>query len=153
MQSQANWERRYVGSMLRQCAQMCRDRMDENLQRFGLTQAQAHTLVYLNFAGQLGEVNQKALEKEFGIRGSTVNGIVERLEEKNFLVRTAGSRDGRCRQLQLTEKSRCILQEMEGSIMETEDLILRGFSEEEHDHLLQYLTRIMDNLKESEANV
>lgn len=153
MDSKTNWEQKHVGAMLRYCSQLCRERMDGNLQRYGLTQAQAHTILFLNFAAQEGEVNQKAVEKEFGIKGSTVNGIVERLEEKGFVSRAAGSRDGRCRRLLLTEKSRQLVREMDGSIVETEALMLHGFSEKEKEQLLQYLDRITKNLKESEAIV
>ena len=73
-------------------------------------------ILYLLRAEAKGEVNQKDLEKHFRIKAPTVNGIVERLEEKGMLKRTSGQRDGRCRCLTVTEKGRQMQQEMDETV-------------------------------------
>ena len=98
----------HIGPLLARCNQLCKQRMDTDLQKYDVTRAQAHVILYLLRMEPEGEVNQKDLEKHFRIKAPTVNGIMERLEEKGMLKRTSGQRDGRCRCLTVTEKAaRC----------------------------------------------
>ena len=142
-----------MGHLLAMCGQQCKKRMDQKLQKFDITQAQAHVILYLLHAEQNGEVNQKDLEKQFQIKASTVNGIVERLEEKGFLQRTAGQRDGRCRRLLVTEKGRQLERELDQGIADTEALMVQGFSVDEKKALHELLRRMLENLKGGEAGL
>ena len=58
----------YVGHLLARCGQLCKQRMDQNLQNYDVTQAQAHVILYLIEAERQGEVYQKDLEKRFRIK-------------------------------------------------------------------------------------
>lgn len=143
----------YVGHLLARCGQLCKQRMDQNLQNYDVTQAQAHVILYLIEAERQGEVYQKNLEKRFRIKAPTVNGIVERLEEKGFLTRAPGQRDGRCRRLHVTEKGRQLEREIHQRIAETEALMVQDFTEEERQMLHALLRRLRANLKEGEREV
>ena len=143
----------HMGHLLFWGSQLCKQRMDQKLQAYDVTQTQAHVILYLIEAGRNGEVYQKDLEKQFRIKASTVNGIVERLEEKNFLTRTPDRRDGRCRRLSVTEKGLQLEREIHRCIDETEKLMVKDFTAEEQQMLQTLLQRVIENLKGGEAKV
>lgn len=143
----------HIGPLLARCNQLCKQRMDADLQKYDVTRAQAHVILYLLRMEPEGEVNQKDLEKHFRIKAPTVNGIVERLEEKGMLKRTSGQRDGRCRCLTVTEKGRQMQQEMDRSIRETEALMVRDFTDGERTQFHVLLERIIENMKRGSEDV
>ena len=143
-------DKSHIGPLLAYCSQLCKQRMDEDLQKYDVTRMQAHVILYLLRAETKGEVNQKDLEKHVRIKAPTVNGIVERLEEKGMLKRVSGSRDGRCRCLTVTEKGRRMQQEIDRSIRESEALMAQGFTPEERQQFRAFLERMIENLKGGE---
>ncbi len=142
-----------IGPLLAYCGQLCKQRMDFALKKYDVTQMQARVLLYLMHVEQEKDVNQKELEKEFRIKGSTVNGIVERLEEKGLLTRAYEQSDGRCRKLTVTEKGRQLQKNMYQSIEKTERLMVDGFSQEDAAKTKDLLLRMIENLKEGEGAV
>ena len=144
-------DKSHIGPLLAHCNQLCKQRMDADLQKYDVTRVQAHVILYLLRAEAEGEVNQKDLEKHFRIKAPTVNGIVERLEEKGMLKRVSGLRDGRCRCLTVTEKGRRMQQEMDRSIQEAEALMVQGFTPEEQQQFHMFLERMIENLKGGEG--
>ena len=143
-------DKSHIGPLLAYCNQLCKQRMDADLQKYDVTRMQAHVILHLLRMEPEGEVNQKDLEKYFHIKAPTVNGIVERLEEKGMLRRVSGSRDGRCRCLTVTEKGRQLQQEIDRSIRESEALMVKGFSAEERQQFHAFLERMIENLKGGE---
>ena len=77
---------------------------------------------------------------------STVNGIVERLEEKHLLTRSISPGDGRCKLLHLTEEGRCFYQEFIAITEEVHRQAERGFTEDEVKLLQSFLVRVAENL-------
>ena len=94
------------------------------------------------------DVFQKDLEEIFSVRRSTMSGILLRMEEKGFLVRTAVSYDARLKKLTLTEKGWRIHTLMEGAIDAAEEKLVRGFSAEEVETLVFLLEKLRTNLSE-----
>ena len=80
------------------------------------------------------------------MKPSTVNGIVERLEEKRLLTRSVSPGDGRCKLLHLTEEGRCFYQEFIAITEEVHRQAEQGFSPEELALLQELLHRVADNL-------
>ena len=64
------WE--YVGPMLGAAAQLFKQRVDENVERHGLTNAQSRVLLYLIHVKQGTETNQRDLEKLLDVKAPTV---------------------------------------------------------------------------------
>ena len=94
------------------------------------------------------DVFQKDLEEWFSVRRSTMSGILLRMEEKGFLVRTAVSYDARLKKLTLTEKGWRIHTLMEGAIDAAEEKLVRGFSAEEVETLVFLLEKLRTKLSE-----
>ncbi len=136
-----------VGPRLAVCGKLCKQRMDQKLQQYGVTQAQAQMILCLIRAEETGEMNQQEMGRQFQIKASTVNGIVERLEEKGFLTRVTDRRDNRRRCLAVTDKGRRLEAELDQRVGETEEMMLRGMTETEKQELRRLLDCVAENLK------
>ena len=110
---------------------------------------QCRTLTYLHEAE--GPVNQKQLERHLMVKPSTVNGIVDRLEEKGMVRRTASASDGRCRILALTAQGMQFYDRFTAIVREVNDRLEKGFSPEEIRLLTALLLRVAENLSEEDA--
>ena len=126
-----------LGPMLGHCAHLARERMDARMSRFGMTPAQTHVLRYLRQNG--GQMPQRELLENLRVKPSTVNGILDRMEEKGLVERSVSGTDARQRVVVLTPA---------GIEREAEALIARGLTEEETDTLRSLLERVIHNLEE-----
>lgn len=133
-----------IGPLLGYCNHRAYQRMEQKLRRYGVTPIQCRSLTYLH--RQPGPVTQKQLQQHLAVKPSTVNGIVERLEEKRLLTRSVSPGDGRCKLLHLTEEGRCFYQEFIAITEEVHRQAEQGFSPEELSLLQELLHRVADNL-------
>ena len=118
----------------------------------GITGKNVWIIGYLN-RHQDQPVYQKDLEKAFNVTRSTASKVLTLMEKKGFVERRMVAEDARLRQIVLTEPARGIADRMEQKRQHMEQLLIRGFDEEEKAQLNEYLNRILDNLyNESEVN-
>lgn len=135
-----------LGPMLGRCAHLARERMDARMSRFGMTPAQTHVLRYLRQSG--GQMPQRELLDRLKVKPSTVNGILDRMEEKGLVERTVSGTDARQRLVALTPAGLEREAEVKQSFLEAEALIARGLTEEETETLRALLERVIHNLEE-----
>ena len=135
-----------LGPMLGRCAHLARERMDARMSRFGMTPAQTHVLRYLRQNG--GQMPQRELLDNMKVKPSTVNGILDRMEEKGLVERSVSGTDARQRVVALTPAGVEREAQVEKSFLEAEALIARGLTEEETDTLRGLLERVIHNLEE-----
>ena len=135
-----------LGPMLGRCAHLARERMDARMSRFGMTPAQTHVLRYLRQSG--GQMPQRELLDRLKVKPSTVNGILDRREEKGLVERTVSGTDARQRLVALTPAGLEREAEVKQSFLEAEALIARGLTEEETETLRALLERVIHNLEE-----
>ena len=79
-------EQEHFGPMLGYCDHQILKLMVRKLRRYDVSPIQCRTLTFLS--EQPGDVPQKTLQEYLRVKPSTVNGIVERLEEKHLLTRS-----------------------------------------------------------------
>lgn len=137
---------RRLGPTLGWAAQMAKCAMDARVSRYDVTPVQTHVLMYLNQHG--GRVPQRELTEFMRAKPSTVNGILDRMEEKGLVLRTVSDTDARRRLITLTDKGREQQARFVESFLASEEAMVRGFSAEEREMLLRLLDRIVENLKE-----
>ena len=135
-----------LGPMLGCCAHMARERMDARMSRFGMTPAQTHVLLHLHQSG--GQLPQRELLDSLKVMPSTVNGILDRMEEKGLVERTVSGTDARQRLVALTLAGRKREEQVKQAFLEAEALIVRGLTKEETDTLRSLLERVIQNLEE-----
>lgn len=141
-----NYTPEHFGPLMGYCHHRVQMLMDRKLRQYDLTPMQCRTLTYLHEAHH--EVNQKMLEQFLLVKPSTVNGIVDRLEEKGMLQRQSSLSDGRCRILCLTERGRTFQEELNAIVRQVTRQMEQGFTLEELDTLKSYLLRVARNLSE-----
>lgn len=137
-----------IGPLFGYCDHQLQMWMSRRLRQYDVSPMQCRTMLFLHEATQ--PVNQKALERFLLVKPSTVNGIVDRLESKGLVRRTASPLDGRCRILELTEAGRRFYQEFAVVQRETAAWLERGLSPEEKEQLRSLLLRVARNLSEEE---
>ena len=139
-----------LGPTLGWAAQMSKAAMDARVSRYDVTPVQAHVLLYLQRHG--GQVPQNELAAYLRVKPSTAGGVLDRMEEKGLVRRSVNGEDARRRLITLTEKGAEQQALFEQSFLDTEEAMVRGFSQEEREALLSLLNRVIQNLKEeSEA--
>ena len=95
---------RRLGPTLGWAAQMAKCAMDARVSRYDVTPVQAHVLMYLHQHG--GQAPQRELTEFLRAKPSTVNGILDRMEEKGLVRRSVIGEDARRRLITLTDKGR-----------------------------------------------
>ena len=135
-----------LGPTLGWAAQMAKCAMDARVSRYDVTPVQTHVLLYLHHHG--GQAPQRELTEFMRAKPSTVNGILDRMEEKGLVRRTVSDADARQRLITLTDKGREQQARFTESFLASEEAMVRGFSQSEREALLEFLDRIVENLKE-----
>ena len=135
-----------LGPMLGCCAHLARERMDARMSRFGMTPAQTHVLLHLHQSG--GQLPQRELLDSLKVKPSTVNGILDRMEEKGLVERTVSGTDARQRLVALTPAGQEREEQVKQCFLEAEALIVQGLTKEETDTLRSLLERVIQNLEE-----
>ncbi|NPU83502.1 MAG: MarR family transcriptional regulator [Syntrophaceae bacterium] len=82
---------------------------------------------------------------------STLTAMLDRLEEAGHIVRVPSSEDRRRIMIRLTEKDRLLRDAYIKISDEMNDLVYRGFSDEEIDAFEEQLKKILRNLEEAES--
>jgi len=132
--------------MLGHCAHLAKERMEARLSGCDVTPAQTHALLYLHRHG--GQAPQYDVTAFLKVKPSTANGILDRMEEKGLVRRTVSGSDARKRLITLTEKGQEQQALFQERLLDTERVILHGFTAEEEQTLRGMLNRIICNLEE-----
>ena len=86
------------------------------------------------------------IEEVFHLSHPTVSGLLARLEKKGFIAFRPDSEDRRCKRIYVLEKGLELNETMRQTILETEDRLVRGFSEEEKEQFAGLLQRAIENM-------
>lgn len=135
----------HLGHKIKRIDQLFKIRMDHNLEQLDVTVTQMHILTYL-FRNHEEKITQKKLAEEFGVKHSTMSGILNRLKEKELIEIKVDEGNKKYRNIYLTEKAKQLDEQMVLHRSETESLLLKDFSEEEIEQLGSYLDRLYNNL-------
>jgi DNA-binding MarR family transcriptional regulator len=73
------------------------------------------------------------------------------MEEKGLLSRSVSEQDARQRVITLTEKGAELREQVHQAFHESEELLMKGLSEEERDQLFACLERVIRNLEEDRS--
>ena len=138
----------HFGALFGYCDHQVHKLMGKLLKRYDVSPMQCRTLMFLHDAED--SVNQKTLERHLMIKPSTVNGIVDRLEEKDLVRRTVSASDGRCRLLALTEAGEQFHDGFQKVQQQVNERLERGFSQEEKAVFTDFLLRAARNLADEE---
>ncbi len=110
-----------------------------------VTRMQCATMHYLRNHSNT-EVFQKDLETEFSISGATATNILKLMEKEGLITREPLERDGRLKQLRLTEKGLDLDEKARNNVDRLEEAMRKGLTEEELTTFSDLLERVTQNI-------
>ena len=129
-----------------------RNRSQEVHRQLGIGSAQGKILNYVLVESEAHSVYQKDLEREFGLRPSTVTEMLNALEQKKLIQRVSDEWDGRYKKIVFTEKARSMKDRIRQEVEETEHLLLQGITEQEKQEFLRIAGKMLQNLEAERTN-
>ena len=136
----------HIGAYIKSIGLVCERNFNRDLNEFNLTSVQLSIVRYL-VEHKDEVIHQKDIENEFGLKNSTVSGILKRLEAKEYLKRETGIDDSRYKLITIKEKGLALNQELKRRTDAFEAKLLKNFSDDEKNHLIDYLIRIYNNAR------
>lgn len=118
---------------------------DENLTKENMTIEQLMVLKMIYQNG--GSVPQKDIEREFGVRRSTVTSVMQILEKKGFIVRSTSPEDSRAKLVRLTKEGEEKNAKLISFIKTRDEKILSALTTEEQTVLMELLTKVLNNIE------
>lgn len=110
-----------------------------------VTAAQARVVMYLKKQGKR-VVSQHELEEYLGVSHATIRGLVQRLEEKGYVRTEFDAKDGRVKNVYLTDECDRYKERMHELVEELDARLLRGLSTAEQTELTRMLEHIYENI-------
>ena len=129
-----------------------RNRSQEVHTQLGIGSAQGKILNYVLVESEAHSVYQKDLEREFGLRPSTVTEMLNALEQKKLIQRVSDEWDGRYKKIIFTAKARSMKDRIRQEVEETEHLLLQGITEQEKQEFLRIAGKMLQNLEAERTN-
>lgn len=104
------------------------------------------------FVRQTEPIFQKDLEKVFHFPKSTLADMLSLLEKDGLIERVPVDGDARRKQIVVTDKGLAFNEAAESKIMEVEDYIAMGISDEEMETAVRVLEKIQENARKYKAD-
>ena len=139
-----------TGKVINKISNRLRRRSVALQEKLGMSGAQGNILNYILVDGRKRPVYQKDIEKEFGLRPSTATEALKNLEAKGLICRISEKQDGRLKRIELTSKAEEIRHLITSEIAESENLLLKGITEEERRIFIEIVKKMLKNLDEAE---
>jgi DNA-binding MarR family transcriptional regulator len=133
------------------CLQRTLSRQAEiDLSEYGLSGVQMHTLIYLRIKGLHDEkVCQRDIERETGLRPSSVSSMITVLEKNGFIVREQSQSDARTKYLTLSEKGLKVCIDHKKIVDSGDRFIEEALTPEEQENFKYLLDKILDYSKQN----
>ena len=131
---------------LKKIFQTMEKNLNKELEIIDLTSMQAHVLIYL-YKNKDNIINQRDIEREFELTNPTVNGILNRLENKGFIKRVVSHIDARNKVISLTDKSVLLINNMKKSAEKMESKMTLGINKDELDIFYRVIKKMFDNVQ------
>ena len=139
-----------TGKVINKISNRLRRRSVALQEKLGMSGAQGNILNYILVDGRKRPVYQKDIEKEFGLRPSTATEALKNLEAKGLICRISEKQDGRLKRIELTSKAEEIRHLITSEIAESENLLLKGITEEERRIFIEIGKKMLKSLDEAE---
>ncbi len=94
------------------------------------------------------EVNQRDIEKALNLKNPTVTGLLQRLDEKGYVLIVPNAKDKRKKNVYLTEKAYDIQRRMEADRRRIDKNLTLGMTRREVQALQKMLNRVLYNVSD-----
>lgn len=139
-----------TGQIINKISHRLRRRSQAVQKSLGISEAQGRILNYILVESQKRPVYPNELEKEFGLRSSTVTETLTGLENAGLIQRIPDPADKRRKTIVFTEKAESIREALQNEIEGTEKLLLKDISGEDQALFLHIGRQMLENLDSAE---
>jgi len=133
-----------LGSLIHDVAHRLRHEIDRRLKPHNLTRVK---WLALGIIANSPDLTQAELAAELGLGSATVGRLVDRLEQRRFIIRNPDPDDRRAYRLALTDTARSLLDLLKDTAAELRNDVLGGLSASDIKTLNKSLNRLDKNLK------
>lgn len=140
-------ERLPIGFLFKQINNIYEKEINNKLKSIGITSSQCEVLDYL-FKCDKDEVNQRDIEKALSLKNPTVTGILQRLDEKGYILIVPNGKDKRKKNVYLTEKAYDIQRRMESDRRKVDKMLTIGMTKREVQALQKMLNQVLYNVSD-----
>ena len=143
-------ERRFedapLGYKFKRIHEMFRARMNEDMKRENLTCSQMEVLFYLE-KHRDHPINQQELCEAVQVSHPTMIGLINRMEEKNLVVRRTDPENRRSRYIEMTPKAQEIMHRTKRQRARNDEKLVRGFTGDQVKELNALLAMVYRNMQ------
>lgn len=118
---------------------------DESIKELGLNAQQGKIIGYI-YENQETELIQKDLADRFHLRGASITGMLQGLEQRGFIERKIPANNERQKNIYVLPKAVELIEDFNESFQKVEDEIVQVLSEEEKQILKELLIKINERL-------
>ena len=136
-----------IHEKFKQICNLIKKQINDSLEKYDLTFSQSNILMFI-LLNKDKKINQRQIEHEFNLSNPTVNGILNRLENKRFIKRSIDEKDKRIKYIIPLQKSYEFMENVKKTKEKMEINMLKNINEEELATLDIILEKININLKE-----
>lgn len=141
-------EQEHLGKILHQIAILNQKQINQRLKKLDLSLAQGLVLIWLEEAEE-HELAIKTLEKMSETAQPTMLGVINRLEQKDFVV--THLTNTRKKVVKITEEGLSMVESVRTCIEETEAIFFLNFTSGEHALFMELLQKAKNNILQYQA--
>ncbi len=131
------------GMLITEISKLFHDKMNQNSEKLGFKNGYRQILRHL---ARKDGVTQIDLVRATHLKAPTISVTLKKMEEEELVRRVTDEKDQRQTHVYLTEKGREMEKAFFGKILETDEILLRGISEEESKTLCAILKKARNNM-------
>ena len=135
-----------IGKQIQMLSRKIKRKMDEAFLNYGITGSQAFMLKFIHEKQINGKVYAKNIENEFDMRRPTVTGILQLMEQNNFIKRRAEGKDARLKEIVITSKGMEIEKKIDLNVEQIEKDLVKDVLKEEMKTFLSIIGKLSKNL-------
>ncbi|HBC4073442.1 TPA: multidrug efflux transporter transcriptional repressor MepR [Staphylococcus aureus] len=132
--------------LFRMISHEMKQKADQKLEQFDITNEQGHTLGYL-YAHQQDGLTQNDIAKALQRTGPTVSNLLRNLERKKLIYRYVDAQDTRRKNIGLTTFGIKLVEAFTSIFDEMEQTLVSQLSEEENEQMKANLTKMLSSLQ------
>ncbi|EOA9683782.1 multidrug efflux transporter transcriptional repressor MepR [Staphylococcus aureus] len=132
--------------LFRMISHEMKQKADQKLEQFDITNEQGHTLGYL-YAHQQDGLTQNDIAKALQRTGPTVSNLLRNLERKKLIYRYVDEQDTRRKNIGLTTSGIKLVEAFTSIFDEMEQTLVSQLSEEENEQMKANLTKMLSSLQ------
>lgn len=141
-------EKKHIGKEINILSNKIRRRIDNEVSKYGVTNAQGKIIGFVYWESKKRDVFQKDIEEDLKIRSSSVTSVLQLMEKNGYIKRESVCTDARLKKIVLTEKGDEVRLIVQNIIDEMENEVNKSITEGEREFLFYILDKLSKTISD-----